>query len=39
MAQETEVVLSGKVTVSWVGYVGDRVGKSDMAIIGEIFLV
>ena len=39
MSQENKVAFVEEVDVSWVGCVGDRVGKSYMEKIGEIFLV
>ena len=39
MSQETIVELAGEVDVYWVGYVGARVGKSEMEMPGKIFLV
>ena len=39
MSQETIVELAGEVDVYWVGYVGARVGKSEMEMPGKIVLV
>ena len=39
VAQAVEFALVGEVAGSWVGYLGNRVGKSDLVMYGEGFIV